>query len=260
LPYWIEEWDVSNNSSKIWVKVPSIPANGIKKIYIVLDPSLTESEEDPESVFEFFDDFDGETLDSSKWSLAYGNVVYELGNSQILFTDAGAGWVATNADYGNQLKANFTLTNKMIIEMKIKEPTQDRGIIAIGSCGIGLHTQNKKVEVFNCLYDSHAASYDYLYRGLCFIDGKQTTGETSINPDTFYILQTIRNDSNIIIALLDLDYNVIDSFSGSTTAQLTYTSITLGRLSGYPYVKFAVDWYRVRKYSEIEPIVTYMKI
>ena len=261
LPYWIEEWDTSSKSAKIWVKVPNIPGNSTKKIYIVLDPSLTESEEDPESVFEFFDDFNGNALDTSKWSINYGNVVYTLGNSLITFTDADPYWVSPkNPDYGNQLKANFTLMDKMIIEMKIKELDQGGAVYPIGECGIALHPANKKVEVYNPIYDSHAATEDYLYGGNTFVDGTKGAGEITIEPETFYILQVIRNNSNFTLALLDLDYSTLLSLSGSTTAQLTYMTITIGRASGYPFTKFAVDWYRVRKYTEPEPTVSYVKL
>jgi len=34
LSYWIEEWDAVNKTAKVWVKVPSIPANSTVKIYM----------------------------------------------------------------------------------------------------------------------------------------------------------------------------------------------------------------------------------
>jgi len=58
LPYWIEEWNPSTYKAKIWTKVPSIPANGTKTIYLYIDPSLTASEENPKDVFIFYDDLE----------------------------------------------------------------------------------------------------------------------------------------------------------------------------------------------------------
>jgi len=260
LPYWIEEWDVDNYTAKIWVKVPSIPASSTKKIYIILNTSLSESEEDPESVFEFFDDFDGDTLDTSKWSIAYGNIVYELGDSLITFTNADPNWVYDNTGYGNQLKANFTLMDSMIIEMKAKMLDQGTYRSPQGTCGIGLHTANKKVEVFNPMWDAHAEVVDYYVGGgFAFIDGNRYGTKIVIEPETFYILQVVKSN-NITLKCLRLDYGALFTFTSSTTAQLTYMSITVGRANGYPFTKFAVDWYRVRKYTEPEPTVSYVKL
>ena len=65
LNYWIEEWDASSESAKIWVKVPSIPA-GEKTIYLYYNNSEAVSESDGDAVFEFFDDF--EDNDISDWN------------------------------------------------------------------------------------------------------------------------------------------------------------------------------------------------
>ncbi|RLG66798.1 hypothetical protein DRN89_00090, partial [archaeon] len=57
LSYWIEEWDSVNKKAKVWVKVPSIPANSSVEIWMYYgNPKLT-SASDGEATFDFFDDF-----------------------------------------------------------------------------------------------------------------------------------------------------------------------------------------------------------
>jgi len=73
LSYWIEEWDTTNHNAKIWVKVPSIPGSGTKTIYISVDPNRTTDNSDGDATFIFFDDFEGTSLDTSKWYVYDGN-------------------------------------------------------------------------------------------------------------------------------------------------------------------------------------------
>jgi len=56
LSYWIEKWDSVNQEAIVWVKVPSIPANSTKTIYMYYgNPSAT-SESNGENVFIWYDD------------------------------------------------------------------------------------------------------------------------------------------------------------------------------------------------------------
>lgn len=64
LSYWIES-GCNSTSTKIWVKIPSIPANSTKTIYMYYgNPSAT-SQSNGDNVFIFFDDFESGSL--SKW-------------------------------------------------------------------------------------------------------------------------------------------------------------------------------------------------
>lgn len=65
LPYWIEKWN-PRGTSIIWVKVPEIPANGEKKIYMYYGNPEATSQSKGEEVFEFFDDF--QEFNESAWN------------------------------------------------------------------------------------------------------------------------------------------------------------------------------------------------
>ena len=51
LDYWIEKWDSANEKAKIWVKVPSIPANGSTEIWMYYGNPEAESESDAAATF-----------------------------------------------------------------------------------------------------------------------------------------------------------------------------------------------------------------
>jgi len=64
LEYWIEEWDAVNESAKVWVKVPSIPANSSVEIFIYYGNSEISDASDASAVFELFDDW----MERNKWT------------------------------------------------------------------------------------------------------------------------------------------------------------------------------------------------
>jgi len=66
LNYWIES-SVPSTSAIVWVKAPSIPALGSSDIYMYYgNPSAT-SNSNGEDTFLLFDDFDDDSIDTSKW-------------------------------------------------------------------------------------------------------------------------------------------------------------------------------------------------
>jgi len=71
LGYWIES-GINTTSTRIWVKVPSIPANGIKTIRMYYGNPTLMSTSNGDNTFLFFDDFFGSALDwTNKWQSTY---------------------------------------------------------------------------------------------------------------------------------------------------------------------------------------------
>jgi len=71
LPYWIESW--SSDEAIIWCKIPYIPANRIKDIWIIYGNPSVLSESDGDSVFEFFDDFETDTFSDIEGDVTISN-------------------------------------------------------------------------------------------------------------------------------------------------------------------------------------------
>ncbi|MBU4179970.1 MAG: DUF2341 domain-containing protein, partial [Actinobacteria bacterium] len=67
LSYWIEEWDSAGKTARIWVKVPEVPSGGEAKITMHYGNPLAKSSSNGNSTFDFFDDFDGTSLNTNKW-------------------------------------------------------------------------------------------------------------------------------------------------------------------------------------------------
>jgi len=91
ISYWIES-GINTTSTRIWVKVPSIPGSSTKTIYMYYgNPSAT-SASNGGAVFDFFDDFDP---DKNTWTVLAGtwsNVAGYQGNSKKGVHDGTTGW------------------------------------------------------------------------------------------------------------------------------------------------------------------------
>ena len=114
-PYWIEE--KLDGTFSVWTKV-SIPAGQTKKLYIVHQDGYSPN---GDAVFDFFDDFDKDSLDTTKWRLANGkspkfqdSVLVWDGKARLEgkkeFPDPASNWIAMEAlwlDAANQAYVKF---------------------------------------------------------------------------------------------------------------------------------------------------------
>ncbi len=73
LNYWQEA------DGKFWVKVPSIPANSTKTIYVYYGNPNATSASNGDATFDFFDDFEGTSINTSKWTIQAGNWIVHDG-------------------------------------------------------------------------------------------------------------------------------------------------------------------------------------
>ena len=126
IPYWIESWDKSGQSAKVWVKVPSIPANSSTVIYMYYgNPSATD-ESNGDAVFEFFDDFSTNTI-GSKWNKqgSSSGSVSISGGYLILDPDQSTGGCGGTAEVISTQGFDLTGDNSFLLKGRIY--ISDRG-------------------------------------------------------------------------------------------------------------------------------------
>ncbi|HIQ50143.1 MAG TPA: DUF2341 domain-containing protein, partial [Nanoarchaeota archaeon] len=105
-------------STKIWIKVPEIPADGVALGYMYYGNSEATSESNGGTVFEFFDDF--ETLDTNKWEVhRYAGDTNEecKVRNGILWLVEKSKWKSCNIKAKN---FNIKYNDKYVIEFKFK--------------------------------------------------------------------------------------------------------------------------------------------
>jgi len=106
LSYWIEG-GINTTSTRIWVKVPSIPASFKKTIQIYYGNPNLGSLSNGDKTFLFFDDFSGRSLDTNKWLFTrlYGSGTYTatVANGYVDIYAAGSATAAIVSKFGISL-------------------------------------------------------------------------------------------------------------------------------------------------------------
>jgi hypothetical protein len=87
LPYWIES-KTDSATADVWIKLPAETS----EFRIFCGNAAATSESDGESVFDFFDDFDGTTINAAKWTATPGTGgSIAVANSQVTITGNNSG-------------------------------------------------------------------------------------------------------------------------------------------------------------------------
>jgi hypothetical protein len=231
LNYWIES-GCNTASTKIWVKVPSIPANSSKTIYVYYgNPSAT-SLSNGDATFDFFDDFLGTSVDTSKW----------------IITDT-TGWSIVSGE----LKGTNTTGRLTSI------PTFNPGIILeIKSRYISLPPNGYQIGGFFISTSDgfgflNHPSTDYYRNDATWVQ----LGPTS--PSATNLLTKITVKSSTQVDLSVTNYNTGASYQSVSNIANTVSNepIALGRRYDGYYTAQSYeaywDWIRVRKYTSPEP-------
>jgi hypothetical protein len=152
LPYWIEEWNVRNKTAKVWVKMPFIPANKEAEILFqyYTEDRINNKTENPhgsgKSVFEFFDDFSGNGIDTGSWT------TYTQSNGSVKQRD-GMLQIHTNAKSQSSadliLKEDFGPGNAMRFRANISEgQSYDRKGLGFMNTNVGKDTNQVGASVY----------------------------------------------------------------------------------------------------------------
>jgi len=113
IPYWPEEtgnFACNDTDTKIWTKVPSIPTSG-SSVYVYYGNSSASVASSGVDTFQFFDDFSGTSVDTSKWNQAasptQSSGVASLTNGATLVSQTTA-TTSTTGVMGMRAKVNAT--------------------------------------------------------------------------------------------------------------------------------------------------------
>lgn len=245
IDYWIEEKE-NENYCKVWVEVPSIPASpDTVDIYIYFGNDSATSLSDGDDTFLFFDDFNDNSLDSSKWSTAGGGTWTEQNNRMEFSGVAGDG-------YGF-LVSSFDTNDDQHILIQVRQ-YWDTGLYGEG--GIAWHYQDT-----NNWYGSSPTTYTdpNRFRIWKYVGGSYsslTYTEFTYSQDEWYTHKLILSGSSSYTAQfqdsVNLEITASDtSFSsGKFTLQVYVSGSETGTLKIY------YDNVLIRKYVDPEPSIS----
>jgi len=216
LDYWIEESDSSD--ATIWVEVDTIAASGNTTIYLYYGNSGASAVSSGDDTFEFFDDFPGSSLDTSKWDTLNSPTI-SISNS--IITLSGSGLRGLNSD------SAYISKDQHVVRARARETSGS------GDAGFRVGTNPLKIELrassgsFYNIWESAARS--------------GSIGSGTYN--TYYTVETRPTTTSIESRISD----------GSWYRNGWSPAID-GKVAVHTYgATVQYDWVLVRKYAATEP-------
>ncbi|MEM4222144.1 MAG: DUF2341 domain-containing protein [archaeon] len=242
---WLESGCNTSNTI-FWVKVPNIPANSIKTIYLYYgnssvtfdgiyagaNPNHTSSYaqyDNGANVFDFYDNFNGTTLDGSKWQIV------------------GSGGTLT---INNSLKISGSCCSQILSINKFNSSIFEAfGFATTGSvwswADFVSFFENLSGNIYAygwfTFYFTNKYRYGYRY------EGSYSAVDSNFPAGTFAIFGVINNGSS---AVYSLNYTLVQ---GSYSMHSSINNSLNFRNGGGDTVY--IQWTRVRKYASFEPTV-----
>lgn len=115
IPYWLES-ETNSSTATIWIKL-NLPLYGTSPagdntIYMYYGKPSATSASNGNDTFDFFDDFEGLSLDG-KWTVDANVAAYNVANSKVTITNVTSSWGELKG-----IHASFPLANNYIVEVK----------------------------------------------------------------------------------------------------------------------------------------------
>jgi len=256
LSYWIES-KTDGDSANVWVKVPRIPS-GTKEIYLYYGNPNASSESNGDNVFEFFDDFEGTSIDTNKWtktsfskgSYSISNSVLTLDNNQASYGEGGIGIISKEIGKSSYIvesrfKREYSNTGNQWCYMAMGAQTEgyeqntdqpNKGV------GIGVTPYNNYLKI---QYHNENGGHDYIASYSNYWETEWTKGKIKVIDSTNFYFYWKKSTAS--------DYEYKTSYTYSTVGNRIYLHEHWH--DGYDQ-KMYIDWVFVRKYASPEPTCT----
>ncbi|RKX53792.1 MAG: hypothetical protein DRP50_05325 [Thermotoga sp.] len=252
LSYWIEEWDTYIKNARIWVKVPSIPADDKKYIYVSIDTSRTEDASDGDATFLFYSDGSDTNWENVQYTTITNNFSDAILENTIRFYNP------TNSDLAEARRAIDLGVSKYEMYMKFR------------TVSLGERDQSF-VGIFK---DSHSNRYTQIYLPT---NDNQSTAKYRVD-DSLYVLCSY-NEGEVYITKHKVDetdtasgmayylysenYTLLGSAIGKAKAYGSPSGnanyLYVGDGTRYGYVDLRMKYVFFKKYAATEPSISYTK-
>ena len=250
LDYWIEtDCNVSGGNTSFWVEVSSIENNTNTTISVYYGNSGASSVSNGTSTFEFFDDFEGTSIDSSIWDAS--SATDSVANSSLRINAGGVGlqnplgfnfsdgYLAETKVLFHSLENAYGINLPELSSSQFTSSGNDNSDATV----LYMRTGNSRT-VYRWIGDGSTDDYN---------EGSGTTGWTS-SDDTWYVTG-VSVDGGIVRLWRD-DSNIFTDSGITWSKEMDYLSLGYFDGSGSAMQDGSYDWVRVRKYVENGPTVT----
>ncbi|RLG28963.1 hypothetical protein DRO03_08445, partial [Methanosarcinales archaeon] len=237
IPFWIESWNSTAETSTIWVNVTSLANNANTTIYLYYGNTSASSASNGTNTFEFFDDFHGSSIDTTKWPDTSGGPTVSGGELKL----------DTVGDY-DEIHSPIEFSRPYAVRARSKSSNYNSDF---------LETYDSYANEFNG-FQLYCSEWESSVCGLACVRARSIYGggestsyhNTSFEWSNYAIYEIIRPTSAYV-----------DYYQNNTLLQHESQNC----FKGTCYVGFhvwgstehvlTVDWIFVRKYTSPEPVV-----
>ncbi len=222
-PYWIETFTASSTAT-VWVKVPASTAT----FYIYYGNAAATSESSGADVMDFFDDFPGTSLDSSKWNTYSSGAGIAVSSGILTITGS------TSNQRGVQAKTGGGQNTVMMTRAQIPD-------VLNGPLGY----MSAPLDVFCTFGPRESAGQDVTNT---YVAGYETQIHAFDN-SAYHVFEIKRNGSTNVIFSVDRSTLATHSTKVPSNAVTLYETAYLYQVTG----TYRLDWAAVRKCQATEP-------
>jgi sugar lactone lactonase YvrE len=230
LPYTIDD-SINTSNTSIWVKVNSLAANSNKTIYLYYGNATAIAGSSPDSTFMLYDDFNGTTLNTSKWN-SFGDPISVSGGT-INFVTIGSS--------SSTIRSTRALPKPYLSEIKVTASSgswPSLGQLNQGTfTGVGMFQQtggNTHINSFNAFGSSYSSFFSSdIFGGNVGIWSMLWVAQNNFTANwlTNSITKTTSQVGDIPSDSLHTAMGLLNSGAGTMT----------------------IDWFRARKFAAITP-------
>src|SRR5712692_1623953 len=241
IPFWVETWNAAGSSASVWVNISAIATTGTT-IYLYYGNVAATSASSGSTTFDFFDDFSGATLDTTKWT-AYGGSWTIVTDTQ---PDGTSGRVLSATTATRQVLASSYTGTDYVLQAHGKQ-------VSGRVWGVGVRVNTASNLYSENLYDDLNTTnnlYVYSWVNNSGSSANGTVGSVAVgtvNANTWYQL-VVKAHGNHIDVYKD----------GALKLQGVDSSLTTGGVALYGEGNTVAEFNNVfvRKYASVEPGLT----
>jgi hypothetical protein len=247
IPFWIETWIPATQQGSIWVKVPTLPAGGTTVFLYYGNPNAVNIVNNPDAVFDFYDGFDGASLDGSKWSIANGS------SSQAVEAGGQLTLTATPSSFV-RIRSQQSFGMDYLVEARGRHPQQGilNMVVEVGLIDSGFGDIVRIVDDFHPSLPTSTTTWNRQakLRSQPDINWNAMAQAADQQWHTFRVYRQSPN-----VAGFQIDGNPVELVSSNVpTSNL---AAFLMSYTGGSDNQFIVDWIRVRKFTYPEPVAAF---
>jgi len=236
LPIWLEEFDYGAKTGKLWIKLPDANTGDL---YLYTGNSSASSVSDEDAVFEFFDDFEDNSIDTSKWTIV-GSPTETGGEMTTDYKTTAPG------DIAEGVKSIAISYPTVTIEWEMAGTGQYKGVCYSetgGKVGWGLGTKENGISIY-----LQKSGDNIVHDGW---DGARSAGDITTSDTNYHTYKMSWDGSNARYSV-DEGSEVVQVFSFSPSNW----NVGIGNDGTTADVTQNVKYVRVRKYASPEPSLT----